>query len=56
MVVSEWVSCTNQLPRKNGHSHYKEQQYGFELFHDLQSYEFKTGGGNWLFGFAEALA
>jgi hypothetical protein len=56
MDVTEWVSYAHQLPRENSHSHYKKQQYGFELSHNLQKYEFKVRGKNWLFGFAEALA
>jgi len=56
MVVTEWVSNTYQLPRKHCHSYYKKQQYGFELSHNLQSYEFMVGRKNWLFGFAEGLA
>jgi len=56
MVVTEWVSNTHQLPRKNGHSYYKKQQYGFELSHNLRKYDFKVGRKNWLFGFAEGWA
>jgi len=46
------MSNTHQLPRKNCHSYYKKQQYGFELSHNFRKYDFKVGRKNWLFGFA----